>query len=451
MIGIYMLVGFSKNSTQARNIWIIICSIIFYAFADLKFVLLFVCYALIHYVAGKYMLHMKKTKDFPAVIMLMAICGIDVLLFVLWRFFAEPPFGFAFLTLKGISYVNDIYRDEKEKSPKFTTALVYILFFPVFKAGPLIKYKDMEEQIEERKITRDKFLQGIRRFVIGLAHVIILATPLLQISDYAFTQSNMSRMYDAVPISLMIVSTFCLLFALYHYYVGYSDMVLGLGGMLGFELMENFKTPILSISVSDLWERCYISLKSWFEEYIYKPLEKKQDNNDKMVIFTLLMWLALGLWLGGNSSKILFGVWMFVFIIWEKVTEFDNPLRKKNKIIRFIYIIVVMFIGVIMLKANSSYELTMYLGNLFGLRDNGFFSELALLLLKENWLIILIAFLTMFPWAQIIEKKFGEGIRKVGYVLYPIAMLGIVAILLITITSGSYDFGQYINFQLWNG
>ena len=471
-----MLLGYFllSSSRKAQNLWLVFSSLLFYSFGNYIYLIFLLVLTIANYYLG-YAVHKyrgekqeKQEKQFAKRILQLA-CVLNALpllfyvhlhpwldsIFSLVKVsvpeFPVAPFGIAFLALQGISYVVDIYRGKVEWNPRFADTALYFTFFPPLQAGPIIRYHDVAQQIEKRKVELDKIIVGLCRFVIGLAKVVLLAQPLSVIANIAFEQSNLSGIYTTVPVSLALLGLVAYGLALFHYLSGFSDLVIGLGRVVGFVYPENFNQPVKSISLTTFWQRFYISLYAWFDEYVYKSLSKQRINNDYMVLHMLLMWLLIGLWLGPGIPKILFALWIFFFLILERIIEFDNKRNKSP--LRKVYVAFVVLISLVAIKTDSIYQFTLFISNLFGMKNNGFHSELAQLLFKENWLVLLIGLVCLLPLTdelrQHVESK-NSIIGNALYLFYPLVMLALVALVMIQISSISYDPGQLLNFRLWS-
>lgn len=460
----YFILSFSR---KAQNLWLFLSSLLFYSFGNYIYVLFMLVIVVANYYLGyaaKY--YFEKEEESKSFLWL--ACALNLLPLFFYKYlyiildsvsglleltippFPVAPLGISFLTLQGISYVVDIYRGKAKWNARFVETALYFSFFPPLQAGPIICYHDVAEQIKNRETNFENVVVGLCRFVVGLAKIVILAQPLSFIADVAFDQSNLSGIYTTVPISLALLGLVAYALAMYHYLSGFSDLVIGLGRALGFIYRENFNYPILSTSVSEFWTRCYSSLYEWFDKYLYQSLSKQRTNNDHMVLHLLLMWMLIGLWLGLGVTKVVFSIWFFFFILLERIIEFQDA---KNKgILSRIYVIFVVLISLVALKTDNIYQFTLFISNLFGMKNNGFDSELAQLLLRENALTLAVGFICTFPIAAKLRSYAEEkgGVLSAAYVFYPVVMIVLVALLMIYISGGSYDPRQLINFHLWS-
>ena len=480
-----MLVGYYLFAFQkVRNVWLVLCGLAFYFLNGLASVALVVVISMLNYLLGFAISRSlaasvesphktAKTARERAKSVAKALIRLSIFINVLplFLFILLPqilhdlpfglrvdlpfsiivPFGIAFLALQGISYTADIYLGKVKWSANIVNVLVYFTFFPAAFAGPIIKYHEIADQLDNRQVTFDKIADGISRLVVGMAKLCIIAQPLLSISSIITERSNLSGLYTGAPASLMLLGLLSSVIGMYHFFSGFSDVAIGIGKMLGFEIPENFDHPHLATTMSAFWQRCYRSLTGWFDEYVYDVLAKKRSNNDQMVLHTLLMWLLLGIWTGPNLPHIIFGFWNFVFILFERVVEMQE--KKKKKLFRRIYIAIVVLVSVTALNTTDMYEFTLYISNLFGMKGYGFRSDFAMRLLTENWWILLVGFLTSFPIATALKPSITARnwfYRALYTLIYPAVMVLLVLLIVIRLSGISYDPTQLFNTYLWS-
>ena len=480
MLVVYFLL---RSLKKVRNIWLILCGLVFYLMNGVAYAVLPIAIALLNHWMGYELsravaitsaendesdkVAIGKAKKVARVIVVISIIinlaplvafsylpkllGQSPLFFDFeqWPSFMVP-FLLAVLALQGISYIVDIFREKAQYNSDIISTLVYFTFFPVAFAGPIIKYHEMATQIEDREITFSKISSGICRLVVGLAKLCVIATPLLAVATIVIEQSNLSGVYTNVPISLILLGLFTSLIGMYHFLSGFSDLSIGIGKILGFTFPENFRHPQLATTMAAFWQRCFSSLTGWFDEYVYDSLSKKRSNNDRMVLHMLLMWILIGLWTGPSIPHIIFGFWNFLFLLFEKVVEMKE---KRNKtIFRNIYIFIVAIVSVIALNTSSLYQFTLFISNLFGMKGYGFYSEFALSLLIECWPILLAGLITAFPIATKLRECAGNKTGFVGgayTVFYTLAMIVLVVLVVLSLSGVSYDPTQIFSTFFW--
>ena len=479
MLVVYFLLGRFRT---AQNAWLSLCGLGFYLLNGIWCAIVFVFFAGFNYLVGfwfngyisksaqegrtmrrskrQYMSALRRIMVFSVFVNLLPLLGFVYLPAMAgsmsgWFDLALPdfpaaPLGVAILTLQGISYTVDIYRGRAQWNPRIADTFVYFSFFPTLFAGPIIKFREVAGQITDRRVTLEKVAEGFCRFVVGLAKICIIARPLMSLSDIITDRSNLSALYASAPVSLMLLGLAAAMIGMYHFFTGFSEIAIGMGKILGFAYPENFKHPQLAATVTGFWKRCYISLTAWFDEYVYDPLDQGRKNSDRMVLYMLIMWLLLGLWIGPGLPHLIFGFWNFVFILVERIVEVRSE-KSKNPL-RHLYVIVVLIVSVIALNTSGTYQFTLYISNLLGMKSYGFRSDFALYLLKENWIVLLLGLICSFPLATKI-KGWAEKSKFFGFVyavFYPLVMLALAAVTVLKLSGNNYDFVQQMNTLLWS-
>ncbi len=239
------------------------------------------------------------------------------------------PMGISFFTFSELSFLFDVYRERVAAPGKPMDFALYVLFFPKFGSGPIMQYKDMEEQLLSRPAPRLKTETGVRVFLAGLFKKVLLANTL----GAVFTP--ISSM-DPASMSMVTawIGALSYAFMLYYDFSGYSDMALGIGKIFGVDLPVNFRYPYLSDSVSDFWRRWHASLGAWFRDYVYIPLGGSRGGDLKTVRNLTVVWLLTGIWHGANWTFLIWGVFHGAVIVLEKfvlknaLPRIPLPLRR---------------------------------------------------------------------------------------------------------------------------
>ena len=221
------------------------------------------------------------------------------------------PIGISFYTFQTMSYTVDVYRGDARAQHSPITFGAFVTLFPQLIAGPIIKYKELGDQLNERTGSVERFSAGVERFTVGLAKKLLIANDLGQLWEICKTTSQ-----PTVAGAWLGVLAFSL--QIYFDFSGYSDMAIGLGRMLGFEFPENFRYPYVARSVTDFWRRWHISLSTWFRDYLYIPLGGSRCAAWKWIRNLFLVWAATGLWHGASWNYLLWGLYYFVWLLVEK-------------------------------------------------------------------------------------------------------------------------------------
>ena len=363
VLGVYFLCP----KQQAKNLWLIAASLLFYAFSGLWYVLLLLFSVLCNYIAGLFVSG-RKPVLYAAVAVNLGILGV----FKYLGFRAQTvnhlpgvsvpvpsivlPVGISFFTFQGLSYVIDVYRNEQLKSTKFSDVLLYISLFPQLVAGPIVRYEDVAHEVRSRSHTWENLARGLRRFIIGLSKKLLIAD---------VCGSVVAQVYGADASILdsraAWLGAVCYLMQIYFDFSGYSDMAIGLGLCFGFHFRENFNYPYISSSIKEFWRRWHISLSTWFREYLYIPLGGNRKGTAKTYRNKLIVFFFTGLWHGANWTFIVWGLWHGFFIVAEdlvaKLTGKDrhsrNSKRRAAGIAKHLYTLLVVLIGFVIFRADT--------------------------------------------------------------------------------------------------
>ena len=272
------------------------------------------------------------------------------------------PIGISFYTFQAMSYLIDVYRREVKVQRDILKLALYISLFPQLVAGPIVKYHDVEQQINRRKVDFAKVSLGIKRFIIGLAKKMLLANMMGEVADKIFSQS-----VEQFNSYIAWVGAIAYSLQLFYDFSGYSDMAIGLGLIFGFRFLENFNYPYISKSITEFWRRWHISLSTWFKEYLYVPLGGNRVSKLRNYFNLFVVFLATGIWHGASWNFVFWGLWHGFFIIFEKITGWNK--NKGGRGIRFaqhLYCILVFVIGWVMFRADNMAYAVQYIEKMFG-------------------------------------------------------------------------------------
>ena len=338
-----------------RNLFLFFINLLFYGWGEPRLVLLMVFNVAFNYVGGwlvdKYRQDVKKKKLF---LILTIILDIGILAVFKYTgmltetlnhlpFLDIPdlhislPIGISFYTFQTMSYVIDVYRDDAPVSKNFINFGTYLALFPQLIAGPIVRYRDVAEQMIHRRETLAMFTKGAKLFCVGLAKKVLIANQMGALTSAVIaTQDN--------GILGTWVGIIGYTFQIYFDFSGYSDMACGLGNMMGFEFLKNFNYPYISKSITDFWRRWHISLSTWFKEYVYIPLGGNRKGVPRQIINLLIVWGLTGLWHGAEYNFILWGLYFGVWLIIEKFF-LKKLLDRLPAFFRHIYAIFIVLIG----------------------------------------------------------------------------------------------------------
>ena len=343
----------------ARNVLLLLASLLFYSAGSLPHLPLLVGVTLLNYLAG--LLFRKRLRIRKAVLAVTLCLNVAVLaLFKYLGFFGGVigdltglslrlpalalPIGVSFFTFQGMSYAIDVYRDPDSGTTDFFELLLYISFFPQLIAGPIVQYHDVAPQLRRRAADVRQMAEGFRRFIVGLSKKLLLADVLGTAVDALYARTDL---LDA-RTALLVGIAYCL--QIYFDFSGYSDMAIGMGRMFGFRFPENFDHPYTGSSIREFWRRWHISLSMWFRNYVYVPLGGSRRGLARTCFNTFVVFLLTGLWHGAMWTFVLWGLWNGFWLILERAT----PLKKvSHTLFGHVYMLLIVMLGFILFRAES--------------------------------------------------------------------------------------------------
>ena len=381
-----VLIGYYLLPKKAKIAFLLLASLVFYAWGEPVYVLLMIGSILLNWLIG---LCMDRTDRHKKAWLILSVVLNIALLFVFkyaelfWNtvrgVFPAPlsektvsirlPIGISFFTFQIMSYVIDLYRGKTGVQRNPIRFGAYVAMFPQLIAGPIVRYVDIEAQLSAPDISLGNTADGVRRFTVGLAKKVLLANALGLLWE-RFSASPTENGVLGAWIGLLAYT-----FQIYFDFSGYSDMACGLGRMLGFRFVENFNYPYISDSITDFWRRWHISLSSWFREYVYIPLGGNRRGKGRQILNLLIVWLLTGLWHGASWTFVIWGLYYGVLLILEKLFV-GRLIQKLPRALRTVYAFVLVMIGWCVFALPELPKMLTYLGTLFGLGSGGWISPL---------------------------------------------------------------------------
>lgn len=338
------------------------------------------------------------------------------------------PAGISFFTFQAVSYLFDVSRRLHPAQKNLLRFAFYLSFFPKLIAGPLIRCRDLDRQIDAPAFSLASVAAGLRRFAFGLAKKALLAAPLGGLADFVF---------GAPPgqLSAGIAWLGALGFALQIYYdfSGYTDMALGAAQMLGYRLPENFNYPYFAQSISDFWRRWHITLSNWFRDYVYFPLERRRNRRQNFAVYgnILIVFLLTGLWHGAAWTFIAWGLAQGGFIALER-TRFGSWLSARPAALRHLYAGLAILASWVIFRSPSLGSAAAYLGAMLGLNGAAGLYDPALALNNERLLALLIGGLLAVPlWPGLQARLAGSDPAHPRYGAWGPVVAGGLALLLL--------------------
>ena len=347
------------------------------------------------------------------------------------------PIGISFYTFQTMSYTIDVYRGDARAQKNILNFGTFVTLFPQLIAGPIIKYKDLGEQIDNGTCSLDKFSSGVQLFMVGLAKKLLLA-------------NNVGKLWESyramVPSELTVggawLGILAFTFQIYFDFSGYSDMAIGLGRMLGFEFRENFRYPYMARSITDFWRRWHISLSTWFREYLYIPLGGNRCSKGRWMLNLLLVWAATGIWHGASWNYLLWGLYFWVLLMTEKLF-LGKYLDKAPAFLGHLYTMLLVMIGWGIFALENMGQLGSYLRVMFGFGRVPFWNEEAGFYLGCYLPVLLTAAAASTPLGVRLYRALPERMAQAaGIVLLVAALLVCTAYLV----AGTYNPFLYFRF-----
>lgn len=436
-----------------RNYILLIFSIIFYMYGEPKYVILMLVEILVAYF-GALLIDKYKSKEIFLITIIIHIgllCVFkytDLFIGTINSIFKTNisflnialPIGISFYTFQILSYVIDVYRGKVKVQKNILKLATYVSLFPQLIAGPIVRYETICNELDNRDETIEKFSLGVRRFIIGLAKKVLIANMLGELcTKFSLVDERSVLFYWIFAISYML--------QVYFDFSAYSDMAIGLGKMFGFTFLENFNYPFISKSITEFWRRWHISLSSWFKDYVYIPLGGSRKGTLKLVRNILIVWFLTGIWHGAAYNFILWGLFIGVFLVIEKLW-LSKYISKLPKVLRNIYVLFIIMISFIMFNAGSINEAFFNIKGLFGLNKEVFINNYTIYYLKSYLIVLIIAIFGATPlFKNIIEKlKKSKCLNKIVNVLEPIFLVILLLLVTAYLIDSSYNPFLYFRF-----
>ncbi len=447
-----LLICYFAVPKKFRNIILLMFSVLFYFYGEPKYILLMLIEVLISYVVGL-LIDKYKSKN----ILIIGIF-IHVLLFGIFKYFnfviinvnnlfhsnlnllnVVLPIGISFYTFQIISYEIDVYNKKVNVQNNILKYFLYVFLFPQLIAGPIVRYQDVNNEIDNRNVTFEMFANGLRRFIIGLSKKVIIANNLGELCNIYLNLGDKSVLFTWIfAISYML--------QIYFDFSGYSDIAIGLGKMLGFNFPENFNYPYMAKSITDFWRRWHMTLSSWFRDYVYIPLGGNKKGVLKQIRNILIVWSLTGLWHGASWNFIVWGLYFGILLILEKFI-LKKYFSNVPKFIKGIYTLFLVMISFVIFQGDRLSSAFNIIKGLFGLNGELFINNVTLYYLKGYVLFIVLGVIgsTNYVKNLVIKISNGKG-KKIVNILEPIYLLILLIIVTMYLIDSSYNPFLYFRF-----
>ena len=423
---------------KTRNYVLLLGSLIFYAWGAPKFIIQLVVSTIANYFIVNAMCKTEKPKAKKGLCALSICISLGLLLVYKYGNFTIQnisiisqwlgleqlstlnsklstillPIGISFFTFQSITYTLDTYRGVNKPLEKLSDYVLYITMFPQLIAGPIVRYRDVAEQIRQRESTMADRMQGFYRFVIGLSKKILIADVIGLCVDNVLGPAtlNATQMGEVMTrIATLDTGTAWLIalaytFQIYFDFAGYSDMAIGLGRVMGFKFPENFDSPYTSRSITEFWRRWHMTLSAFIKNYLYIPLGGNRKGTGRMYLNLWLCFLLCGLWHGASWNFVVWGALHGLFICLDKL--FLGKVMKRigtvpSVVLTFLTVCVIwMFFRIDDLGLAWAFVTRMFAFDFSGFAING-----NALVYNTIAVAAVFSFLTLTSWGKRLEEK----------------------------------------------
>ena len=365
------------------------------------------------------------------------------------------PLGISFYTFQAMSYVIDVYRGEVERAHGILNFACYITMFPQLVAGPIVRYVDIEQNLVSRSTSMDRIASGMRRFLVGLVKKAVIANTVAEFADAAWQYADAGTI---IPVDAAWLAVVAYTIQIYYDFSGYSDMAIGIGRMLGFDFLENFRHPYCSDSIREFWRRWHISLSTWFRDYLYIPLGGNRKGMFRTCLNSLIVFALCGLWHGASAMFVIWGLWHGFFLMAERLLgrkkgQEKGTERPRGVLARMgghVYATAVFMAGWVLFRSETMSSAATIFKSLFGLGEPGRETALLYVDAAPKFLValalgVLFAYPIVPALRSFVTRKDGSvapAVNAAAWVL--ISVSAVFAVLLIA--GGSYNPFIYFRF-----
>ncbi len=422
---IFLVLYYLSPSVKYKNIVLMVASLLFYSWGEPIWVLALIFSGTADFIHGLLLEKYENNNKARKLILFSSLFLNLGLLFVFKysNFFVDNinaifgtdinirtftlPLGISFYTFQTLSYTIDAYFGKIKIQKSYVAFLAYVSMFPQLIAGPIVRYIDIEKNLNERKVTINNFSDGVNRFIIGLGKKVILANSAGAVVQELYVLNTNELTFYTAWLGVIFYS-----FQIYFDFAGYSDMAIGLGKMIGFDFKENFNYPYISKSITDFWRRWHISLGTFFRDYIYIPLG---GNRRHAVLNLFIVWFITGLWHGASWNFILWGLYFGVILFIEK-TVLKPFINSNLRVLQHIYSIILIVIGWAIFYFTDMAELSSFFVSAFHFTTE--VDGLALLTLESSYVLLITLIFASTPLPAIVGKKMNLYTAEYGQVVF---------------------------------
>ena len=450
---------------KIRNSWLLITSLIFFAWGGVSYTIILVASIILNYFFGRLIQKNIGTKKSRQWLIIGVSSNLLILgIFKYANFFTQNinilfdslslpnileteiilPIGISFYTFHSLSYLIDIYRGKTLAQVNIFDLSLYVCMFSQLVAGPIIRYSDVWQQIRERTSSLEKFSSGVERFLIGLAKKVLIANTLASVADSIFE----SKVSDIGALNAWLGIS-CYTLQIYCDFSGYSDMAIGLGRMFGFNFKENFDFPYLAKSLKEFWRHWHISLSSFFRDYVYIPLGGNRVKISRQYLNLILVFFLTGFWHGASWGFIIWGLFHGFFLLMERLF-LGKILEKTWKPLANFYTLLVVMFAWVLFRADTLNNATNYWKAMFDFKLAPAQFDLFYSFINSELITVsIIAILGSFGFFKLVKDQIEKliSIEKTGSIAFAYLYHTLSAIIyfFIFILSSMYLFANTYN------
>jgi len=435
--------------SKFKNLVLLLFSLLFYFLGEPKYVIILILSCIINYIISK---QMEKSKHRKLLLIISLVYNIgQLLVFKYTDFFIDNinnilntkipfmyivmPIGISFFTFQIIAYMADVYNKKHKPAKNILYFMTYVCLFPQLVAGPIVRYIDVENDMDKRTHSFDKFANGIKRFVIGLSKKVLLANVLGELAKDLITETVVAAWIKPIAYTLQI----------YFDFSGYSDMAIGLGLMFGFKFLENFNYPLIASSITDFWRRWHMSLSSWFRDYVYIPLGGNRVSKLKWIRNLFIVWGLTGFWHGASWNFIIWGLYFGIILVIEKL--FIGKYLEKTKVLKYIYSSLIIVISFIIFNSMTVSEILRSVGNMFNLTNIEFINNETIYYLKSYLVLLIVSLIAATPLVKNLIIKLKETkLNKIINILEPLTYIALLVLSTAFLIDASFNPFLYFRF-----
>ena len=444
------LLAYCLTPRRGKNPVLLLASLLFYAWGEPRYLILILLNILLGFTAGLG-IHRFRGRLLGRLFLLTSVAGSLGLLccfkygdfflsaingalgisLPLWRL--ALPVGISFYTFQILSYTIDLYRGDVEVQRNPVSFALYVALFPQLIAGPIVRYRDVAQELQERKHSTAMAYEGACRFLVGLGQKVILANNL-----GLLCQSYRSSADPTVLFAWLSALGFFL--QIYYDFSGYSDMAIGLGRILGFHFPENFRYPYCSRSVTEFWRRWHMTLGAWFRDYVYIPLGGNRTGKLRWMGNILLVWCLTGLWHGAGWNFLLWGLFYAILLLGEKL--WYGPFLAKMPWFSHIYLLLSVLLGFVLFQGGSLEQSWEDFRAMLGAGSIPTVSRESLYALRNHGVLLILGALGATPLPGRLYRRWSKGLQWIEPLLLALLLLLCTAYLV----DGSFNPFLYFRF-----